>query len=189
MLSSTSAAQNNPPSDKNIATGQTTNMNERLFSNIVNGNTSSFLPSTSIQYYQCQHVHENSTSYHGCPVYNETPALSAPAHEERANRSAAVPIPNPILRRPVEKQILQPRYSLMPFHWPWAFIRFIRVVARAVVLSLEEWHVPRDSITLNAQDTDLEAQIGILPNTDDVERFPFSSAGVPSRSSEVEENV
>ncbi|KAJ8092099.1 hypothetical protein PM082_021631 [Marasmius tenuissimus] len=184
MSSSTSTTQNNPPSAENIATGQTTNMNERPFSNTVNGNTRSFQPATSIRHYQCQHVHENSTSYHGCTVsvYNGEPAPQAPAHEERANHSA-VPILDPIIPHPV-----QPHSTLMPFYWPWAFIRFIRVVARAVVMSLEE-RVPRDSITLNVQATDLEAQIRKLPNTNDVERLPSSSDGVPSRRSEVEENV
>ncbi|KAL0059824.1 hypothetical protein AAF712_013397 [Marasmius tenuissimus] len=181
---STAPTQHNRPSAENIATGQTTNTNERPFSNTVNGNTRSFLPSTSVHNYQCQHVHENSTSYHGCTIYNGTPAPRAPAHEERVNRFSAAEVLDPISSHPVE-----PRSPLMPFYWLWTSIRsFIRALAHAAPMSIEG-RIARDTIVLNAQATDLEAQNRRANTDDDDDRSPLLLASNPSGTPGAEENV
>ncbi|KAL0059822.1 hypothetical protein AAF712_013395 [Marasmius tenuissimus] len=84
---------------------------------------------------------------------------------------------------------LQPRFPLTPSYWSRLLIRSsIRLVARAAGMSIEE-RVPRDSITLNAQPNDLEAQIGMYPNMDDDDRFPPPSISVPSWTPQAEENI
>ncbi|KAK1234342.1 hypothetical protein PQX77_002455 [Marasmius sp. AFHP31] len=182
---STAPTQCNRSGAENIATGQTTNTNERPFSHTVNGNTRSFLPSTSIRNYQCQHVHENSTSYHGCTIYNGTPASCAPCappHEECANDHATTQSLDPISPHPVE-----PRSPLTSFYWSWAFIRsLVRTIARAVAMSIEG-RTPRDTIALNAQATDLEAQNRRTNAYDDT--FPLLSASDQSWAPGADEDV
>ncbi|KAJ8092098.1 hypothetical protein PM082_021630 [Marasmius tenuissimus] len=210
-------------------------MNERPFSNTVNGNMNSFLPSTTIHNNQCQHVYGDSKSYHGCTVYEGTPAPVAREARDNASGSSDQAPPHPaelrctlpirplwvrfisplvrniaraaamFIREHVSRQTiahallstldgrlndsLQPRFPLTPSYWSRLLIcSFIRLVARAAGMPIEE-RVPRDSINLNAQATDLQDQIGMYPNLDDDDRFPSSSVSVPSWTPQAEENI
>ncbi|KAK1230390.1 hypothetical protein PQX77_006522 [Marasmius sp. AFHP31] len=108
----------------------------------------------------------NSTSYHGYTIYNGAPTSRAPTNDPAAAQS-----PDPaILPHPVE-----PRAPLMPFNWPWAFIRsLVGAVVRAVAMSIEG-RIPRDR-RMNADD-------------DDDDRFPLLSASDQRRTPGAEENV
>ncbi|KAK1227594.1 hypothetical protein PQX77_009394, partial [Marasmius sp. AFHP31] len=85
---STAPPQRNRPSAESIATGQTTNTNERPFSPEVKGNTNSFSPSTTIHNNQCQHIYGGSKSYHGCTFYETSRTPPSVAQEARTNAAA-----------------------------------------------------------------------------------------------------
>ncbi|KAJ8092189.1 hypothetical protein PM082_024016 [Marasmius tenuissimus] len=160
MSSRRPAAHTNPPKfseeAENIGRGHgasatTMNINDNPFCHTVNGNMHSFIPSTTIRNYQCQHVYENSMIYHGCTVYT---GIAHSTREARSDEQAAA------TQSPMPPHCVEPGFSLMPFYWPWALISsFIRIVIRAASVSSS----PHNTLPMNTQ-SDLEAQIGIYPN-------------------------
>ncbi|KAK1215253.1 hypothetical protein PQX77_022155 [Marasmius sp. AFHP31] len=134
--------------------GAYTNSNTNPLANTLNGDTSSFSPSTYIQNNQCQDVQNH---YTGCHFYNGIPRTAGEAARAAdritANRAQPENTSHP----------LEPRSLLMPFYWPWTLLNsFIRVVLHAAAIPSLEHHA-RDTLPRHAQDLE-DVNLNIPPS-------------------------